>query len=56
MTHCSSLPDLSPSDFFLFPFVKNKLCGERFSIPEEAVEANWFLRMQMYVELKGEVC
>ncbi|CAK9818963.1 Histone-lysine N-methyltransferase SETMAR [Anthophora quadrimaculata] len=39
MTHCPYSPDLSPNDFCLFPFVKNKLHGERFSTPEEAVEA-----------------
>lgn len=39
MTHCPYSPDLSPNDFFLFPFVKNKMRGTRFSTPEEAVEA-----------------
>ena len=39
MSHCPYSPDLSPNDFFLFPFVKNKMRGQRFSTPEEAVEA-----------------
>ena len=37
-------PDLAPNDFFLFPYVKNKLRAQRFSTPEEAVEA-----FRMYV-------
>ncbi|XP_025154440.1 histone-lysine N-methyltransferase SETMAR-like [Harpegnathos saltator] len=32
-------PDLAPNDFFLFPQIKNKLRGQRFSTPEEAVDA-----------------
>lgn len=39
MSHCPYSPDLSPNDFFLFPQVKNKMRGERFSTPEDAVEA-----------------
>lgn len=39
MTHCPYSPDLSPNDFFLFRHIKNKMRGERFSSPEEAVEA-----------------
>ena len=39
MSHCPYSPDLSPNDFFLFPRVKNKLRGQRFTTPEEAVEA-----------------
>ena len=31
--------DLSPNDFFLFPYVKNKMRGERFSTPEETIDA-----------------
>ena len=37
MSHPPYSPDLAPNDFFLFPYVKNKLRGQRFSIPEEAV-------------------
>ena len=29
-------PDLAPNDFFLFPYVKNKMRGQHFSTPEEA--------------------
>ncbi|XP_025152513.1 histone-lysine N-methyltransferase SETMAR-like [Harpegnathos saltator] len=32
-------PDLAPNDFFLFPQIKNKLRGQHFSTPEEAVDA-----------------
>lgn len=32
-------PDLAPNDFFLFPHIKKKLRGQRFSTPEEAVDA-----------------
>lgn len=39
MSHPPYSPDLSPNDFFLFPYVKNKLRGQRFSTPEEAVAA-----------------
>lgn len=39
MTHCPYSPDLSPNDFYLFPYVKRKMRGVRFSSPEEAVEA-----------------
>jgi histone-lysine N-methyltransferase SETMAR len=31
--------DLAPNDFFLFPTVKDKLRGQRFSTPEEVVDA-----------------
>ena len=39
MKHPPYSPDLAPNDFFLFPYVKNKLRGHRFSTPEEAVDA-----------------
>ncbi|CAH1956846.1 unnamed protein product [Acanthoscelides obtectus] len=32
-------PDLSPNDFFTFPEIKNRLRGQRFQSPEEAVDA-----------------
>ena len=32
-------PDLAPNDFFLFPHIKNKLCGHQFLSPEEAVDS-----------------
>jgi len=38
MTYCPYSPDLSPNDFFLFPNIKNKMRGERFELPEVAVE------------------
>ncbi|CAH1959158.1 unnamed protein product [Acanthoscelides obtectus] len=31
-------PDLSPNDFFTFPKIKNRLRGQRFESPEEAVD------------------
>ena len=39
MSHPPYSPDLAPCDYFLFPHVKNKLRGQRFSAPEEAVTA-----------------
>ena len=30
MTHCPYSPNLSSNDFFLFPYIKNKMRGERF--------------------------
>ena len=39
MGHPPYSPDLAPNDFFLFPNVKNKLRGQRFSSAEEAVDA-----------------
>ncbi|KAF8795457.1 Histone-lysine N-methyltransferase SETMAR like protein [Argiope bruennichi] len=38
MSHCPYSPDLSPNDFFLFPYVKQKISGQRFSSPQEAVD------------------
>ena len=32
-------PNLAANDFFLFAYVKNKMRGQRFSTPEEAVDA-----------------
>ncbi|CAH1985127.1 unnamed protein product [Acanthoscelides obtectus] len=32
-------PDISPSDFITFPKIKNRLRGQRFQSPEEAVDA-----------------
>ena len=37
MTHPPYSPDLAPCDYFLFPSVKNRMRGKRFSSPEEAV-------------------
>lgn len=39
MTHPPYSPDLAPCDFFLFPRIKDKLRGLRFSSPEAAVNA-----------------
>lgn len=39
MTHPPYSPDLAPNDFFLFPRIKDKMRGQRFSSPEEAVKA-----------------
>lgn len=38
MGHPPYSPDLAPNDFFLFPNVKNKLRGQRFSSAEDAVD------------------
>lgn len=39
MTHPPYSPDLAPCDFFLFPKIKDKLRGIRFTSPESAVNA-----------------
>ena len=39
MDHPPYSPDLSPNDFYTFPRIKEKLRGQRFQSPEEAVEA-----------------
>lgn len=39
MSYCPSSPDLSPCDFFSFPFIKIKMRVAQFSTPEEAVDA-----------------
>ncbi|CAH1998673.1 unnamed protein product [Acanthoscelides obtectus] len=72
LDHPPYSPDLSPNDFLTFPKIKNRLRGQRFQSPEEAVDAfknadldlpanewnkcfeNWFERMQMCVNLRGE--
>ena len=44
-------PVLAPNDFFLFPYVKNKMRGQRFSTPEEVVDA---FRMHVLETLQSE--
>ena len=39
MSHPSYSPDLAPNDFFLFPYVKNKMRGQRFLTSKEVVDA-----------------
>ena len=39
LTHHPYSPDLAPCDFFLFPTVKARLRGKRFSSPEDMVAA-----------------
>ena len=39
MSHPPYCPDLAPNDFFLFPYVKNKMKGQHFSTPQKAVDA-----------------
>ena len=51
MSHPAYSPDLAPNDFFLFPFVKNKMRGQRFSTPKEAVDA---FRMHVLVISQSE--
>ncbi|CAH1998361.1 unnamed protein product [Acanthoscelides obtectus] len=38
LDHPPYSPDLSPNDFFTFPKIKNRLRGQRFQSPEEAVD------------------
>ncbi|CAH2016515.1 unnamed protein product [Acanthoscelides obtectus] len=64
LDHPPYSPDLSPNDFVTFPKIKNRLRSQRFQSPEEAVDAfknawkkcfeNWFKRMQMCINLRGE--
>ncbi|CAH1964664.1 unnamed protein product [Acanthoscelides obtectus] len=39
LDHPPYSPDLTPKDFFTFPKIKNRLSGQRFQSPEEAVDA-----------------
>ncbi|CAH1955787.1 unnamed protein product [Acanthoscelides obtectus] len=39
LDHPPYSPDLSPNEFFTFPKIKNRLLGQRFQSPEEAVDA-----------------
>ncbi|CAH2010580.1 unnamed protein product [Acanthoscelides obtectus] len=39
LNHPPYSPDPSPNDFFTFTKIKNRLCGQRFLSPEEAVDA-----------------
>ncbi|CAH1966711.1 unnamed protein product [Acanthoscelides obtectus] len=39
LDHPPYSPDLSPNDFFTFPKIKNRMRGQRFQSPEEAVDA-----------------
>ncbi|CAH1982235.1 unnamed protein product [Acanthoscelides obtectus] len=39
LDHPPYSPDLSPNDFLTFPKIKNRLRGQRFQSPEEAVDA-----------------
>ncbi|CAH2003236.1 unnamed protein product [Acanthoscelides obtectus] len=39
LDHLPYSPDLSRNDFFTFPKIKNRLRGQRFQSPEEAVDA-----------------
>ncbi|CAH1987752.1 unnamed protein product [Acanthoscelides obtectus] len=72
LDHPPYSPGLSPNDFFTFSKIENRLRGQTFQSPEEAVDAfknavfdlpanewntcfkNWFERMQMYINLRGE--
>ena len=39
MCHPLYSPDLAPNDFFLLPYVKNKMRSQRFSTTEEAFDS-----------------
>ena len=39
MSHLPYSSDLAPNDFFLYPYVKFKMRDQRFSTPEEAIDA-----------------
>ena len=38
MSYPPYIPNLAPKHFFLFPYVRNKMKGQHFSSPEEAVD------------------
>ncbi|CAH1988155.1 unnamed protein product [Acanthoscelides obtectus] len=64
LDHPPYSPDLSLNDFFTFPKIKNRLRGQRFQSSVEAIDAfknawnkcfeNWFERMQISINLRGE--
>lgn len=39
MTYPPYSPDLAPCDFFLFPYIKDKMRGVKFDTADAAVEA-----------------
>ena len=39
MSHCPRSSDLLLNDFFLFPYIKQKVLGGQFSSPQESVDA-----------------
>ena len=51
MSHPLYSHDLATNDFFSFPYVKNKMRGQRFSTPEEVVDA---FRMHVLETLQSE--
>ncbi|CAH1958315.1 unnamed protein product [Acanthoscelides obtectus] len=65
LDHPPYTPDLSPNDFFTFPKIKNRLLEEAVDAFKNAVLdlpanewnkcfENWFERMQMCINLRGE--
>ena len=50
MSHLPYSPDLAPNDFFLFPYVENKMRGQRVSTLEKGVDA-----FRMYVLEIGSI-
>ncbi|CAH1998866.1 unnamed protein product [Acanthoscelides obtectus] len=50
LDHPPYSPDLSPNDFFTFPKIKNRLRANEWNMCFE----NWFERMQMCINLRGE--
>ena len=68
ISHLPHCPDLAPNDFFLFPYVKTKMRGQRFSTPEEECMVwryvpqsewqkccdNWFKRKEKCIDIHGE--
>ncbi|CAH2015084.1 unnamed protein product, partial [Acanthoscelides obtectus] len=54
LVHPPYSPDLSPNDFFTFPKIKNRLREEAVDAFKNACFENWFERMQMCINLRGE--
>ena len=51
MSHPSYSPDLAWNEFFFCPYVKNKMRDQRFSTPEEVVDA---FRMHVFEIIQSE--
>ncbi|CAH1976428.1 unnamed protein product [Acanthoscelides obtectus] len=54
LDHPPHSPDLSPNDFFTFAKIKNRLREEAVDAFKNACFKNWFERIEMYINLRGE--
>lgn len=51
ISHRLYSPDLAPNEFFLFPFIKNKMRGHQFSSPNEEMEIDKAV-VKMFLQYK----